>query len=260
MGDYKFYRCVIITRGRLEMECSVCEKEIDNADRFCPYCGINTGEELDDEVIFCRSCGKPSKRSLQFCSRCGNSLDDSAIDRIATTNRQSYLTRSTIYMILSPIFSVVCIALMFMHWMSKPQVTAFGLIGWAQGIFDTAHSWNTGNFNYQSSAGMLVMSFIVSPCVVSMITHAVNMYAVMTYKRYTAACSYASFVSLTVAVIGLVILVAVTNEQFSQSYGQGRTPFSLSIVPFLALLLSGLTNFVLIRRSFPGNNIYTQQR
>lgn len=55
------------------MKCSNCQNEVNDNDKFCPYCGAKF-KEPDPIDVFCTNCGHKSNSKMSFCSNCGVSL------------------------------------------------------------------------------------------------------------------------------------------------------------------------------------------
>ena len=51
------------------MNCSVCNKEIPEGKKFCPYCGTPVSQPH-----FCNKCGAPLAPNAKFCKVCGNRI------------------------------------------------------------------------------------------------------------------------------------------------------------------------------------------
>ncbi len=61
------------------MECQSCGEQIPYGSVFCPKCGKQANEKVEEKIdpdalIFCTSCGKSATNDSAFCTSCGNKL------------------------------------------------------------------------------------------------------------------------------------------------------------------------------------------
>ena len=55
--------------------CSVCKIDVNESDKYCPKCGADLSDEIEEdsisEIMFCTKCGAKNKDGFNFCSSCG---------------------------------------------------------------------------------------------------------------------------------------------------------------------------------------------
>ena len=65
---------VAVTRTQ-DLQCHLCDRELQAAQAFCTGCGTKRGDVLK-RVTTCGRCGLPLSANHLFCTSCGVSVDD----------------------------------------------------------------------------------------------------------------------------------------------------------------------------------------
>ena len=223
--------------------CAYCGQALAVDDDFCSKCGTQANPDKNEREVFCRNCGKVIISTAMFCPKCGSSqvgisqygTSYSAGSGIAMRNSN---TENSVFVFASVITSIVCVILMFLSWMRVPELSLFELYNWFERLarIISGSSNNTG-------VGIFVIVFIILPCIISMIAHIVNIFIILLKKPeekpYRARLSFSM---LVVAVIGLILLTIIANEEFGE-LRQLYRGYQMSITPFVALLLTAVNRF-----------------
>ena len=240
--------------------CVKCCQALNAYDEFCRCCGTHVFNGQTGKAVLCCKCGAGIWSFAEYCWRCGSvqtSLSQGSLPNTLENGAyaQIYRPEKSHFEIASIITSIICIILILARWMQSPELSLFGILDWVNEFFSYINAFYTGE--NRTYAGAVVVLFIILPSIISMIAHCKGVFTIFKETKELPTRAYVAFFSLLIAVIGLIVITLYANKQVSETRGytdMRSDSVDMSVVPFLALLITAINSFILQRKIVLINN------